>query len=274
MADDDALGGLLDAALAGGDDAALRSALLHGSGLPGPRMNLRLVWRFAAAVGEVVASPMPADTTVAALESLLDGWAALTEEEAPGNEPAAMLPCAAVAAYGEVGATRPDWWDDEVAKLHRAAADPRWRVRELVAQAIQRLLAADWPRMAAVLLTWADEAGPLVVRAAAAGVAEPPLLASDVRRAADAMAIQRRAVANLQRRPAAERRDEDVRVLRTGLAFTVGVATAATGDFALLEEMAASGDADLRWAARHNLRKARLRPWPEHVAAVEALLDA
>ena len=252
------LEGLLRGALASGDDAGLRATLTERSGLPGARLNLRLVDGFAGVVGRFVGGPGDTVAEIDQLAVLLDGWAALPPDEAPGDRPAVILPAAAVASYGRVGAARPDWWDDEIAKLRRAAADRRWRVREVVAQALQTLLAADWDRTAGVLRTWAGDDDPLVVRAAAAGVAEPPLLkAGD--RAADAAAIQRLAVGSLQRMPDADRRSEPVRVLRTALGFTVGVTTAATGDLTLLDEMAASDDPDVRWAAAQNVKKARVR---------------
>src|SRR5918995_4406007 len=118
------LNALLQSALASGDDRELRTALAAGSGLPGPRLNLRLVDELAGAVGDVVRR---ADPPVERLAGLLDGWARLSVDEAPGDRPEVILPCAAVAAYGEVAAARPDWWDDEMAKLRRAARDRRPR---------------------------------------------------------------------------------------------------------------------------------------------------
>jgi hypothetical protein len=247
--------GELDAALASGEDAGLRAVLLDGSRLPGPRLNLGLVQEFARCVAAVVLRPEP---PVDALEGLLDGWAALTPEEAPGDAAAVILPCAAVAAYGAVAVARPDWWSDELAKLRRAAADDRWRVRELVATALQHVLGSDWDRTVVALLGWADDADPLVVRAAAAAVAEPRLL-RDAGRAAAADAVQRHAVARLAAVPLDQRRRPDVRVLRQALGFTLGVVAAASGDLTLLDELSASTDADLQWIARDNVKKARLR---------------
>jgi hypothetical protein len=134
---------LLDAALVSGDASELRAELLAGSRLPGPRLNLALVREFAGAVGAVVRRPEPPTD---ALVDLLDGWAALSLADAPGDGPAVILPCAAVAAYGEVAVARPAWWPDEMAKLRRAASDPRWRVREVVAMALRRILTQDWDR--------------------------------------------------------------------------------------------------------------------------------
>ena len=241
-------------ALATGDDSALRATLTSHSGLPGARMNLRLVGDFAEAVGAVVLRP---DPPVQRLEDLLDGWAA---EDAAGDEPEVILPCAAHAAYGEVGAVRPDWWDDEIAKLRRGATDDRWRVREVVAQALQRLLDADWPRTIDALLAWAADPDPLVVRAAAAGVAEPRLVRAKPA-ARDAVEVQRRAVATYRSLPPERRRRDDAKALRQALGFTLSVPSAVTGDLTLLDELASSGDRDLEWIARQNLGKSRLARW-------------
>lgn len=240
------------------------------SRLPGPRMNLAVVGAFADAVGAVVTAP---DPPVERLEALLDGWAALPAAAAPTNDPREILPAAAVLAYGQVAVVRPDWWVDETAKLRRAAADSRWRMRELVATAVQRMLAADWARTLALLTDWAADPDPLVVRAAAAAVAEPPLL-RDAARGADALAIQAAAVAALAGRPAGVRSTGPARVLRQALGYTLSVAAAATPDagFRLLADLATRPDPDLRWIVRANLKKARLAPWPAQVTAVQKLL--
>ena len=215
--------------------------------------NLELIDAFADVAETVVRDD---DARAAALELLLDRWADLGADDAPGGEPAVILPCAAVAAYGAVGAARPEWIDDELGKLRRAASDVRWRIREIVAQALQRLLTADWRRVYRALVGWAADDDPLVVRAAAAAVADPPLL--EVRqRAVAAQRLQRVAVDRYARDPR-PRRDEASRVLRKGLAYTISVTVAATGDFTLLDELASSDDPDLQWIATQNLKQSRL----------------
>jgi hypothetical protein len=176
-------------------------------------------------------------------------------------------------SYGQVAVARPDWWEDEVAKLHRAASNPRWRMREIVATALQAMLKADWQRAYAVIGEWAKEDDPLVLRAAAAAIAEPPLLISQ-ERGEQAVAIQQKAVEGLAKVPPDRRRAEEVQALRKGLGYTLSVATAAAPDsgFALLEKLANSEDKDLRWVARENLKKNRLQPWADRVKALEASL--
>jgi hypothetical protein len=144
-------------------------------------------------------------------------------------------------------------------------------VRETVAAALARLAEADWQRTVAELLRWADDGDPLVARAAAAGVAEPRLLHSP-EHAAAALRVQRSAVATLVAVAGERRRDEPARVLRQGLGSTVSVVVAASGDFTLLDDLAASDDADLHWIARENLKKKRLARWPDDVARIGAVL--
>ena len=258
---------LVGAALDLGDDRSLRSALEADSGLPGQRANLELIAAFADAAAAIASA---GERRAGALERLLDDWAALGPGDAPGDQPTVILPCAAVAAYGAVGAARPEWIDDEVAKLRMAASDDRWRVREMVAAALQRLLAVDWPGVLGVLATWAAAEDPLVVRAAVAAVAEPSLL-DDSGRAAAAHRLQGLAVERYAGEPR-PRRSEPSRALRKGLGHTISVTVAATGDFALLDELAISGDPDLRWIAAQNATKARLRRWPAQLDRLRRLL--
>jgi hypothetical protein len=268
----DAVPALLAEVVRGGSDHALRAHMVRHSALPGPRLDLRLVDRFARAVGDLVRD---GTADLDRLEGLLDGWAATSDVEAPVTEPTVVLPCAAVAAYGEVGAVWPAWWPDEMRKLRRAAGDRRWRVREIVAVALQRLLAADGERTSAELLAWAADDDPLVVRAAVAATADPPLLRRPELHEAFT-AIQRRAVATFHAIAADRRRDDTTRVLRQALGFTLGVVAVGTNDAAVLVEtatLAASGDADLAWVVRRNLAAARLVRRPDLAAPVLARLD-
>jgi hypothetical protein len=258
-------------ALTSSDSAPLEQYLITHSGLPGPRMNLALANAFASAVAACVRTDNP---PVEALEMLLDGWAALSSDAAPTTDPRVILPASAVLSYGYVGAARPDWWPDEIDKLHSAADDSRWRVREMVAAALQQMLAADWPRTLTELHRWlADLPSPLIARAAAAAVAEPALL-TDSLRGSEAIALQEAAINTLEAIPAISRRTDDALTLRKALGFTISVCTAAAPDagFALLHRLAATTDPDLRWIVRENVKKSRLKRWPDQLAALSFLL--
>ena len=259
---------LLDRALTG-DPEPLERYLKANSRLPGPRMNLSLAMAAGRVAGQTAARPEAEKS----LESVLDRWSATPVEQAPPNDPGEILPAIAALAYGQVAVTRPEWWDDELAKLRRSAGDTRWRVREMVAAGLQTMLATDWDRTVAALRCWVADGRPLEVRAAAAAVAEPPLL-DDPDRGRDALAIQDAAVSVLAAVPPSNRRNGDVRVLRQGLGYTVGVAVASIPKpgTRLLLRMAGSGDPDLGWVVRENLKKARLRRIPEVTAKVSAAM--
>ena len=61
------------------------------------------------------------------------------------------------------------------ARLREHATDTRWRVREAVAMALQRLGDSDPSRMVDVVTDWAGDDHALVQRAAVAGICEPRL---------------------------------------------------------------------------------------------------
>lgn len=151
--------------------------------------------------------------------------------------------------------------EDLVRRLHRHAGDQRWRVREGVAMALQRVGDADPARLHALVLRWANDSDPLVQRAAAAGICEPRLLA-DPEAAAVAVEVCRAATESLAGLPRDVRREPGVRVLRQGLGYCWSVAVAADpgpglAAFEALESRA-EADPDLAWIVRENRRKKRL----------------
>jgi hypothetical protein len=102
---------------------------------------------------------------------------------------------------------------DAEGRLRTHAADVRWRVREAVAMALQRLGDADTTRLLDTGDAWADDPDPLVRRAAVAGVCEPRLLDSPSV-AARAVDVCARTTEGLTALPAADRRVAQVRKVR------------------------------------------------------------
>lgn len=228
---------------------AWEAYLAEHSGLPGPRGNLELL----AAVGDEA----PADR--------LRAWATSEDE---------YLACCGTAGLGRlVGA--PGDADDTT--LREAARDARWRVREGVAMALQRVGDRDPGLLRALLVAWladpADGRDVLLLRAAAAGVCEPRLL-RDPATAAASFDVLDHATAVLAGLPADARRDPDVRTLRQGLGYCWSVAVAGDpASFARFERWAGAEDADVRWIVKENLGKSRLtKAEPEGVARVRGTL--
>ncbi|CAM5493930.1 hypothetical protein [Leifsonia shinshuensis] len=248
-----------------GDRAPIERALAEDSRLPGPRANLELAGRFAETVAADRASGL----------AVLAGWLATPPQLATplpeGTEE--FLPACAALAAGAVAARAAADGEalpgDAVALLSTAAGDPRWRVRELAATGLQRVLAADWRAGMDQVEVWLRSGEPLPMRAAVAAVAEPPLL-RDPQHAAQATAVVTEAVDALLAVPAAERRAEDVRVLRKALGYAISVVAAADPEagLPLLERLAASDDTDAAWLVRENLAKARLKPFADRLGAL------
>jgi hypothetical protein len=143
--------------------------------------------------------------------------------------------------------------------LRSYAADGRWRVREGVAMALQRLGDADLDRMLSVVQDWAGDGDPLVQRAAAAGVCEPRLL-TGAAAAAVAVDVCDRSTRALAARPSGQRRSDGVRVLRQGLGYCWSVAVAADPSAGLprFRALADLHDPDVDWIVRENAKKKRL----------------
>jgi HEAT repeat protein len=202
------------------------------SGLPGPRGNLELV------------------------------QAAADEGDREWFEELAVDPDEYRATVGAVGLGRllAEQADDVVvARLVRLAADSRWRVREGVAMALQRLGDADPPRLWEVAVRWAGDEDPLVQRAAVAGVCEPRLL-REPGAARQALELCAAVTASLAARPPQERRLAGVRVLRQALGYGWSVAVAADPQQGLrrFRRLQADPDPDVAWIVRENRKKARL----------------
>ncbi len=233
--------------------------LLAHSGLPGPRGNIEL----GLAAAEVCS---PAE---------LRRWASLGADVAPTGGAEEFL-----AFCGVVGLGRLLVEGDPAAlsELRGHASDQRWRVREAVAMALQRWGGDDFDALAAAMAEWARGSW-LERRAAAAALCEPVLLIDDARVEA-VLAVLEEATAGVAEAEPAQRRSDDFKALRKGLGYCWSVAVAAAPAVgrpafeALVARAVASGDRDLRWIARENLRKRRLeRVDPQWVAALGARLS-
>ena len=215
------------------------SYLLEHSGLPGPRGNIELG---GAAAEE--ASP-----------ERIRGWLVWDRERAPANTPEEFLAFCGVLGLGRLAAGGDE---QAVLQLRHHASDARWRTREAVAMAVQRLAEVDFDATLGMVGVWA-RGGWLEQRAAAAGLCEPSLLTTPERTAAvlDVLEVITHALAAA---PAGDRRDPDYRTLRQGLGYCWSVAVAAdpVGGPARMTRWIDTKDEDVRWVMRTNLSKKRL----------------
>lgn len=211
--------------LAGHPPEAFAEILREHSGLPGPRANLALADEFAT-----IATP-----------------AQIREFASSPDEYLALCGAIGLGVLFSRG-------DDTVEELRRLASDDRWRVREGVARGLQDVPAE---RLVPLITRWADDADPLVQRAAIAGICEPRLLKAEPGASAALAACETTTRSLLER---TDRHDPGVRVLRQALGYCWSVAIAASPRVGLASfaELQASPDADAQWIVRENLKKARL----------------
>ncbi len=227
--------------------------LLAESGLPGPRGNIELA-QAVADVGD---------------EACFRRLLAFDAVRGPVNTPEEFLAFCGVVGLGRLVA---EGRRDLLPLLRQHANDPRWRMREGVAMALQRWGAADMPGLLAEMEAW-SHGNYLEQRAAAAALCEPALLrsAADVERV---LAILDAITGGVEQ--ATDRRSEAFRALRKGLAYCWSVAVAGLPQVGkpLMERWFASPDRDVRWIMRQNLSKQRLiRVAPDWVAAWQARLN-
>jgi hypothetical protein len=211
--------------------------LMAESGLPGPRGNIELA--------QVVADD--------GRPELFHRYLTYTAERAPTNSPLEFLAFCGVVGLGRLLA---EGDNDVLPILRRCAGDPRWRLREAVAMALQRLGDVEMSRLLSEMKDWA-KGTPLERRAAAASVCEPRLLGKAVHARA-VLRLLDGITASVEK--STDRRGEAFLALRKGLGYCWSVAVAALPETGkpLMEKWMARRDADVRWVMRENLKKARL----------------
>jgi hypothetical protein len=213
--------------------------LLQESHLPGPRSNLEL----AQAV---------ADEGSAAL---FERYVAMDAAQAPVNTPGEFL-----AVCGAIGLGRlvVEGRLDKLPVLRRLASDSRWRMREGVAMALQRLGDANMELLLSEMEQWI--AGNfLEQRAAAAALCEPRLL-KDPAHVQRVLAVLDAITSSILPLSGSDRRSEPFQALRKGLGYCWSVAAVALPHEgqATMEKWFQATDKDIRWIMKENLKKDRL----------------
>src|SRR5438309_10959624 len=165
------------------------------SGLPGPRANLEVV---AAVVEEGDADRL---------------WRLSASRDE-------FLALCGTAGLGRIALLEPE---TVMTWLGELASDPRWRVREGVAIALQRLGRESMPKLLAEMKAW-RRGDPFVQRAVVAGLCEPALLQSNEDSVA-VLAILDQITRSLA--ASGDRRGDGFRVLRQALGYGWSIAAAA-----------------------------------------------
>ena len=210
------------------------------SGLPGARANLELV--------EAVGDEADADR--------------LWRMSASSDE---FLALCGTAGLGKVALMEPA---TVMTWLKELASDQRWRVREGVAIALQRIGREDMSHLITEMQAWSAQ-GPYVQRAAAAGLCEPALL-KPREHAVETLVILDDITTSLA--ASRERKDDGFRALRKALGYCWSVAAAAAPENALpyFEKWIQSTDKDVAWVIKSNLDRARMATLRAEIGMPEA----
>ncbi len=261
------LSSIIKRILKSGERKELFAYIIANSSLPGPRANLELAGVFADLIEKHAAED----------SGRIWGWLnvmlAFSPEEAPVNDPKEFLPFCGVRGMAALASACPQFLNAALGKLKTLAEDKRWRIREAVAQGIQKLLVKERVYTLKTLHSWVGTDNWLIMRAVAAGVAEPTLLKSPqiVKASFD---LHRKVLSAILAHE--ERRTEAFRILRKALGYTLSVII--EGDpvhgFSYLRKLARSRDGDLRWIVNENLKKSRLvKNFPDEVRTVKQAME-
>jgi hypothetical protein len=211
--------------------------LLQESGLPGPRGNLELA--------QVVADEGTRD--------LFIHFLTYTPEVAPVNSPQEFLVFCGVVGLGR---TLAEGEDGLLTTLRPYASDPRWRTREAVAMALQRLGKKNMGKLLEAMETWST-GNWYEKRAAAAALAEPVLLHNE-KDAVRAIHILDQMTASMENSADAKTRAFKVFQQGLGYCWSVVVAAAPEAGKPLMEKWLTCEDRVIRRVMQENLKKNRL----------------
>ena len=141
-------------------------------------------------------------------------------------------------------------------RLRELASDPRWRVREGVAFALQYAGKKDFRTLLTNIDPW-TRGNPFEKRAVVAGLCEPDLL--EIKEHAE-LVLDRVFEIAFSMKGVRDRKAEAFRVLRKGLGYGISVSIVACPEKGkiLFEDLLRIRDPDVQWIVRENLKKKRL----------------
>jgi hypothetical protein len=242
-----------------GESDDLCGFIQDNSHLPGPRANLELADVFAETIASRAKEEM--DRLWKCCKSLIQH----SPEEAPVNSPQEFVPFCGAVGIGKMGSIEKAYAIEAFSELRNLSRDPRWRMREAVRMGLQSLLEKNPEETLHTLQSWIPDGNLFEMRAVAAAVGAP-----------DSLRIEEIALSALQIHAdifdqmgsIEDRKTEAFRVLRKALGYTLSLVIAAVPQrgFKLVDDLISSGDPDLTWIVKSNLKKKRLlKKFPDQV---------
>lgn len=211
--------------------------LLRESGLPGKRGNIELA-QAVADVGD---------------EALFRRLLEYTPDKASVNDAEVFFAFCGTIGMGKLLA---EGRMDAYKVIRSQASDPRWRIREAVAMALQRLGEKDMDLLIREMRQW-SEGNLLEKRAAAAALCEPALLKRR-EHAKATLEILDKITSSLTLEK--DRKTDEFIALKKGLSYCWSVAVSSDPEEgkAMMERWLNSDDKDIKAIMKENLKKNRL----------------
>lgn len=208
--------------------------LLDESCLPGPRSNLELV-------------------EAAALEGDIEKFKRYVAYDANQAPCGSQLEFFSVCGVVGLGRLISEGHFDLLDTIRSHASDPRWRVREGVAIALQKYGDKDMDSLLLEMEKW-SHGNLLERRAVVAAICEPRLL-KKFEHTQKVLGLLDQITEDLTQE--SNRKSEEFRVLRKALAYCWSVAVVANPNYGkkLMNKWFAGQDLDIRWIMRENLKK-------------------
>lgn len=211
--------------------------LMQESCLPGPRANLELM-EAVAIVGD---------------EARFNHFLSYTADKAMVNTPEGFLACCGTVGLGKLIKLGKN---EYLENLRLLASDPRWRVRESVAIALQSYGEQNMEELIKKMEDWAT-GNCYEQRAAAAALCEPKLLTKkdQIYKVLKLLDNITRSILDIK-----DRKDEGFLALKKGMAYCWSVAIVGNPDEGkkMFEKWISSNDKDIKWIIKENLKKDRL----------------
>ncbi len=227
------------------DSEKLEKFVIENSNLPGPRANLEL----AFALSDVYEN-----------FGVLERWARIDVNQASVNDPKSFLPFCSAVCLGRLYAKTKD--EKIVHALKKVANDDRWRIREAAAFGFQKIGEDNFQELKKIFSEWIVKSNNREKRAIIVALAHPKIL--DRNTSFYCFKILEEIFKNMER-------DDDFKILKKGLEFTISVYTAANPEegFSFMEKWIGKDEA-IDLIIKSNLKKNRLLK--KHPEKTEELL--
>jgi len=235
--------------------SAIEKFLLENSNLPGQRANLGLASCFADFFGR--------DNLGKSNISMLDSWSSMSATDAPVNNPKEFLPFCAIQAFGALYSHADLHRKNAILKLLKQSAnDERWRMRESVAMAFQRIAENNLSTIEEIFSSWLKQKTTgAEKRAILVALAHPCVLKGNKKHVKYCLQISDAILTEISTYKDSQCRTDDFLILLKGLEFTVSVfiAQLPVEGFDLITNYANSKNKYIIRIIKSNLSKERLK---------------